>query len=317
MGEGLEGTVYTLLVHGDDLYAGGDFSVPGTPGASDVARWDGHQWMPLAVDTSGRILALEWYENRLVAGGIFDEIGGALAQNVAAFDGAKWQSLGAGIQPAPNGGGVASLCAWSGRLYVGGTFVAAGGRPSYNIARWRDPEVVPAMTLTLVARRGPEGVTLRWSGSEPMDPDPIQIWRADEGSFRQLTVVEGRSWRDDTTRSDRSYRYRVATPSGLVSNTSTVEASTPRSWIASVAPNPFDPRTEIRLRIAQPGLVTVRIFDLAGREVWSWREHVEAGPVALVWDGLDDAGVAVARGVYLVRLQSGAGVDTRRVVRLD
>ena len=59
------------------------------------------------------------------------------------------------------------------------------------------------------------------------------------------------------------------------------------------------------------------MFDLSGRRVRELREpRLEAGPHALIWDGRDARGDEVASGVYLLRLTTDSGVDTRRVALL-
>ena len=59
----------------------------------------------------------------------------------------------------------------------------------------------------------------------------------------------------------------------------------------------------------------MRIFDVAGRQV---REVVNrdatVGRFTVHWDGRDDRGQAVAAGVYVARLESGAAKVARRVV---
>jgi hypothetical protein len=69
-------------------------------------------------------------------GGTFDAIAGVTAHNIAKWDGQSWSPLGSGIGlPAP-GGGVYALAQSGDDLYVGGSFVEAGGTAALNIAKW-------------------------------------------------------------------------------------------------------------------------------------------------------------------------------------
>lgn len=74
------------------------------------------------------------------------------------------------------------------------------------------------------------------------------------------------------------------------------------------APNPFNPRTEIRFLVGgeQTRLARVSIFDMRGRQV----RTLDLGEVApgahdAVWDGRDGAGAMLGAGVYLARVQVG------------
>jgi hypothetical protein len=81
-----------------------------------------------------------------------------------------------------------------------------------------------------------------------------------------------------------------------------------------IAPNPFNPRTEIRYFLPADGMVTVAVYDVAGRRV---RTIVDgdraAGPVVLVWDGRDDAGQGLPSGAYLVQVKQGGATASRTV----
>ncbi len=85
--------------------------------------------------------------------------------------------------------------------------------------------------------------------------------------------------------------------------------------LTGLVPNPFNPSTEIRYAVDQPGEVRLDIYDVRGRRV---RElvayHTDAGRFSLNWNGRDDRGRSVASGVYLVRWQSAGKSDTRRAV---
>nr|MBC8366249.1 T9SS type A sorting domain-containing protein [bacterium] len=71
-------------------------------------------------------------------------------------------------------------------------------------------------------------------------------------------------------------------------------------------PNPFNPSTEIRFRLAEPGPVSLGIFDVSGRLVRQLRraERLPAGDQSANWDGRTDRGDSAPSGVYFVRLEA-------------
>ncbi|HQI76409.1 MAG TPA: FlgD immunoglobulin-like domain containing protein, partial [Candidatus Latescibacteria bacterium] len=73
--------------------------------------------------------------------------------------------------------------------------------------------------------------------------------------------------------------------------------------------------TTIQFRVPDAGFVSVAIYGIDGQLVRSLvNRSVEAGPHEVVWDGRDNAGRAVASGVYVYRLTSDRGVISRRMV---
>jgi len=74
--------------------------------------------------------------------------------------------------------------------------------------------------------------------------------------------------------------------------------------------------SKVLLGIAQAGRVQVQVYDVAGRRVRLLADRVfPAGEQTLVWDGTDDGGRKVARGVYFVR--SSTQKDAGRIVVLN
>lgn len=82
-------------------------------------------------------------------------------------------------------------------------------------------------------------------------------------------------------------------------------------------PNPFNPQTTISYSTLDPGIVSLRLYDVTGRCVRTLVERWTAsGEHMAAWDGKDDRGQAMASGVYFVRLRSSGRVETQRVVLL-
>jgi flagellar hook assembly protein FlgD len=83
---------------------------------------------------------------------------------------------------------------------------------------------------------------------------------------------------------------------------------------AHAAPNPFNPRTEIRFTVGgeQARDAVVDIFDMSGRHVRRLVGHQLAPGQehALVWDGQSDRGQRVATGTYLARVAVGASQES-------
>jgi endonuclease I len=80
-------------------------------------------------------------------------------------------------------------------------------------------------------------------------------------------------------------------------------------------PNPFSASTTIAFELARPSQVTLRVFDLAGRQVRELARGAEMGPGthAMPWDGRDDQGARLKAGLYFCRLEAGDASATRRM----
>jgi len=84
------------------------------------------------------------------------------------------------------------------------------------------------------------------------------------------------------------------------------------------SPNPFHGSTRVAFDLARDGDVRLRLYDAAGRRVRTLVEGSRsAGRHEVAWDGRDDAGRALAAGLYFCRLASGDTVDQVRLTLAD
>lgn len=82
-------------------------------------------------------------------------------------------------------------------------------------------------------------------------------------------------------------------------------------------PNPFNPSTEIRFRLEQPGKVDLAVFNVLGQKVKTLLSgSFSGGEHSVTWDGRDERGTALSSGVYFYRLRTENSVVTRKMVLL-
>ena len=80
----------------------------------------------------------------------------------------------------------------------------------------------------------------------------------------------------------------------------------------AVYPNPAAGRARVAFGLAEGGAVRLAVYDALGREVAVLADGaVTAGRHVAAFDGS-----GLASGVYVVRLETGAGVETRRLTLL-
>ena len=91
-------------------------------------------------------------------------------------------------------------------------------------------------------------------------------------------------------------------------------APPPATILATIYPNPFNPRTVIAFELAETGPIELAIYDLGGRLVRVMESGTQsAGRHESTWDGQDNAGRAVPTGTYFCRLSTAQGSQTRKL----
>ena len=80
------------------------------------------------------------------------------------------------------------------------------------------------------------------------------------------------------------------------------------------SPNPFNPSTTIKFYIPNNSDVSIKIYDLLGREVTTLlNNQTDAGYHIVYWNGMDRYGNQAASGVYLYRLTAGNYSETKKM----
>ncbi len=271
-----DGYLNDLVVWQDQLVAVGDFSAVDDVEAQDVASFDGTNWHTLGQPPLWLVSAAVVYDGELVVGGSSPTAIG----NLARWDGEHWSPLGAGVN-----GHVSDLVVYRGNLVAVGDFSQAGGEPAARVAVWDGQNWWPcgagadAEVLTAAVYQDDLYLGGRFSEVDGVPSPGIARWRHDP---------------------------LVVTPATPVASP---------SRILGVSPNPCNPLTTISFSLRRAGNASLRVYDLRGRAVRTVRAgHLDAGDHAATWNGNDDRGVAVASGIYLLKLITVDGQDVKKIV---
>ncbi|MEE9465629.1 MAG: S8 family serine peptidase [Candidatus Neomarinimicrobiota bacterium] len=87
----------------------------------------------------------------------------------------------------------------------------------------------------------------------------------------------------------------------------------PKSYaLYSAHPNPFNPATTIGYDLPEASRVSLVIYDIAGREVYTHAAAEDAGYRQIVWNGADRGGRQAPAGVYIYRLVAASMESSQR-----
>lgn len=107
-------------------------------------------------------------------------------------------------------------------------------------------------------------------------------------------------------------RFTPNTPTGVEETVIPTEFALGQNY-----PNPFNPATVINFDLPQEVYVTIKIYDMLGREVKTLIADTKAaGSYSVQWAGDNNSGSTVSAGTYLYRIAAGNFVQTRKMVYL-
>ncbi|MBK9226349.1 MAG: T9SS type A sorting domain-containing protein [Ignavibacteria bacterium] len=97
---------------------------------------------------------------------------------------------------------------------------------------------------------------------------------------------------------------------------STVLISIPeRIELSQNYPNPFNPSTKINYKLQASGFITLKVFDITGKQVAELvKSRQDAGTYEVVFDASQ---FGITAGVYLYRLEAGDFSITKKMVVLE
>ena len=80
-------------------------------------------------------------------------------------------------------------------------------------------------------------------------------------------------------------------------------------------PNPFNPTTQIRFNMPEESVVTIKIYNMLGKEIKTLISGEKtAGEHSVTWNGTNDRGILVASGTYFYRINTGNFTQVKKMI---
>ena len=211
-------------------------------------------------------------------------------------------------------------------LAVSGSNLFAGTRGG---GVWRRPldEMIPVELTSFAASVQENKVVLNWATATETNNQGFEIERKLFGSnyekigyvtgFGTTTELKSYSFKDENITSGKySYRLKQIDFDGTFEYSNVIEVEvdfTPKEYtLYQNYPNPFNPSTTISFSIPEGSFVTLKIYDMLGREVAILiSEELSSGTYSQQWNA-----VGLAGGIYFYSLQAGSFVETMKLVLL-
>ncbi len=108
----------------------------------------------------------------------------------------------------------------------------------------------------------------------------------------------------------------IAVTGTLVGIDDRVSSEIPKAFsLYPCYPNPFNPATTITYDVAKAAKVRLTVYNVLGQEIRTLvNARKNAGKFQVVWDGRDNAGHAVASGIYMYRIEAGSYVKSMKMM---
>lgn len=185
--------------------------------------------------------------------------------------------------------------------------VAVSGLPA-NVrgSAFLDDPAERGVAVLQNANAASQTVRLVWPGA-----DTLHLWRSSRAdTCLQLPPVVRTGNAFELSLPESS----IVTLVGTLRETNAVRATAIplEHFLEQNFPNPFNPTTTIRFSLARPSLVSLKIFDLLGREIATLvHDFRSAGVYTVRWEGKD-----VSAGMYVCRLQTEGFIASQRMLLL-
>jgi hypothetical protein len=183
--------------------------------------------------------------------------------------------------------------------------------------------IVPVELTSFSASSDKNDIILTWNTATEVNNQGFEIQRKTAGEFERVGFVEGKGtttemqnylFRDkDLLSGSYTYRLKQMDFDGSFAYSDEVEIEIDQPsvfYLGQNYPNPFNPSTNIKYSIPADGNVTLKVYDILGKEVSTLvNDYQQAGTFDVVFEGSN-----LASGVYYYQLTSGELTSTKKLM---
>ncbi|MBK6914184.1 MAG: T9SS type A sorting domain-containing protein [Ignavibacteriales bacterium] len=184
-------------------------------------------------------------------------------------------------------------------------------------------EIVPVELTSFTISVSNENITLNWTTSTETNNRGFEVEKLFGSDWTVIDFVEGSgtttepksySFRDENLEAGiYKYRLKQIDFDGTFEYSDIVEAEVTipvEYYLSQNYPNPFNPSTSIKYAISSRQLVSLKVYDVLGKEVTTLvNEEKPAGSYEVKFDASK-----LSSGIYFYKLQSGSFVETRNMI---
>lgn len=192
---------------------------------------------------------------------------------------------------------------------------------------------LPVELTSFTARENGENIVLNWRTASEINSYGFEIERSSENSDNWQKIgfvpahgnsnsIKEYSFTDapgniNTSEGKIYYRLKQIDTDGNYKYYDVISVSeqiTKNYKLYQNSPNPFNPETAIRFELPEQSLVTIKIYDITGREVEVLlNEEKPSGSHIIYWNGRDNSGRIAASGIYTYRFTAGQFVMNKKM----
>ena len=183
--------------------------------------------------------------------------------------------------------------------------------------------IIPVELTSFSALTNVNDVILNWQTATEINNQGFEIQRSSDGEFEKIGFVPGHGTTTETQSyifidenvlpGEYSYRLKQMDYDGTTEYSNIVEVDVTQPIEYSLSqnyPNPFNPSTTISYSISKDGLVTLKVYDILGKEVVTLINEVQsAGTMNITFDASE-----LSSGVYYYQLVSGEFTSTKKLI---
>jgi hypothetical protein len=178
---------------------------------------------------------------------------------------------------------------------------------------------VPVELTSFTARIDERNIILNWTTATETNNLGFEIQRKSGGDYRTIGFVDGYGTTTETQNYSFAdinleiglyhYRLKQIDFDGTIEFSQEIEVeflSPSKFELKQNYPNPFNPSTNISFLIPEPGMVTLKIFNIIGEEVAELLDELkEAGNYEINFSAAN-----LPTGIYIAKLSTGNNIQT-------